>query len=51
MGTPINREPTKCMALEWFTVHELPDDIIEYPEAGLRGYLDDVGKLVEHNWK
>ncbi|MGQ4344108.1 NUDIX hydrolase [Streptomyces sp. SAS_275] len=50
-GTPVNREPTKCMALEWFTVHELPDDIIEYPEAGLRGYLDDVGTLVEHNWK
>ncbi|MET7390485.1 NUDIX domain-containing protein [Streptomyces sp. NPDC005529] len=50
-GTPVNREPTKCMALEWFTVHELPDDIIEYPEAGLRGYLDTAGTLVEHNWK
>ncbi|WP_405914555.1 NUDIX domain-containing protein [Streptomyces sp. NBC_00728] len=50
-GSPVNREPAKCMALEWFTVHDLPEDIIEYPEAGLRGYLDDAGTLVEHNWK
>ncbi|MFE2533842.1 NUDIX domain-containing protein [Streptomyces sp. NPDC059371] len=38
------------LALEWFTVHDLPEDLIEYPEAGLRGYLDDAGTLVEHNW-
>jgi ADP-ribose pyrophosphatase YjhB (NUDIX family) len=50
-GIPVNREPAKCMALEWFTVHDLPEDLIEYPEAGLRGYLDDGGTLVEHNWK
>ncbi|MCX5205806.1 NUDIX domain-containing protein [Streptomyces sp. NBC_00237] len=49
-GDPVNQEPSKCMALEWFTVHELPDDIIEYPEAGLRGYLDNAGQLSEHNW-
>ncbi|MEB3960548.1 NUDIX domain-containing protein [Streptomyces kunmingensis] len=49
-GDPVNREPEKCRALEWFTVHELPDDIIEYPEAGLRGYLDGAAPLVEHNW-
>ncbi|MYW67162.1 NUDIX domain-containing protein [Streptomyces sp. SID8379] len=49
-GDPVNREPAKCQALEWFTVHELPDDIIEYPEAGLRGYLDGTGPLAEHNW-
>ncbi|MEY2245965.1 NUDIX domain-containing protein [Streptomyces sp. BF23-18] len=50
-GNPVNREPAKCMALEWFTVYDLPEDIIEYPEAGLRSYLDDAGTLVEHNWK
>ncbi|MFC9534450.1 NUDIX domain-containing protein [Streptomyces sp. NPDC056975] len=59
-GSPVNREPAKCMALEWFTAHELPDDIIEYPEAGLLGYLgregqvaylNSPGLLVEHDWK
>ncbi|MGW7418051.1 NUDIX domain-containing protein [Streptomyces sp. NPDC054863] len=49
-GDPVNQEPSMCMALEWYTVHELPDDIIEYPEAGLRGYLDNAGHLSEHNW-
>ena len=39
-GRPVNKEPEKCLALEWFTVHELPDDIIEYPAAGLNGYLE-----------
>ncbi|MGW2786328.1 NUDIX domain-containing protein [Streptomyces populi] len=45
IGTPVDREPAKCLALEWSTVHELPQDIIEYPEAGLRGYLDDGRNL------
>nr|WP_253268114.1 hypothetical protein [Streptomyces asoensis] len=30
---------------------ELPDDIIEYPQAGLRGYLDETGPLVGPNWE
>ncbi|MEU2730473.1 NUDIX hydrolase [Streptomyces griseoviridis] len=50
-GQPVNREPEKCLALEWFPVHDLPDDIIEYPKAGLRGYLDDSGPLTEHGWQ
>ncbi|BAC67962.1 MULTISPECIES: NUDIX domain-containing protein [Streptomyces] len=50
-GEPVNREPDKCLALTWFTVHELPDGIIEYPQAGLRGYLDETGPLVAHNWE
>ncbi|CQR61790.1 NUDIX hydrolase [Streptomyces leeuwenhoekii] len=49
-GQPVNKEPEKCLALQWFTVHELPDDIIEYPAAGLLGYLDTTGPLVEHAW-
>ncbi|MGW3949990.1 NUDIX hydrolase [Streptomyces sp. NPDC004752] len=49
-GEAVNREPEKCLALEWFAVHELPDDIIEYPKARLRGYLDDSGPLAEHGW-
>ncbi|MGW0824581.1 NUDIX hydrolase [Streptomyces sp. NPDC002845] len=50
-GQPVNKEPEKCLALEWFTVHDLPDDIIEYPEAGLLGYLSEAGPLVEHGWE
>lgn len=49
-GHPVNREPDKCMALEFFPVHDLPDDLIEYPEAGLRAYLDSTGPLTEHGW-
>ncbi|MFM9446224.1 NUDIX hydrolase [Streptomyces acidiscabies] len=47
-GHPVNREPDKCLALRWFAVDDLPDDIIEYPAAGLRGYLNASGALTEH---
>ncbi|MEV6791222.1 NUDIX domain-containing protein [Streptomyces sp. NPDC051320] len=50
-GEPVNREPAKCLGLEWFSVHELPEDIIEYPKEGLRGYLNDKDQLTEHGWK
>lgn len=50
-GQPVNKEPEKCMALEWFTVHDLPDDIVEYPEAGLNGYLSESSPLVERAWQ
>ncbi|MFS0692784.1 NUDIX hydrolase [Streptomyces nitrosporeus] len=49
-GEPENREPDKCLGLEWFTVHELPEDIIEYPEKGLLGYLGGGGSLTEQGW-
>lgn len=42
-GQPVTKEPEKCLALQWFTVHELPEGIIEYPAAGLLGYLNDSG--------
>lgn len=50
-GEPENREPEKCLALEWFSVHELPEDIIEYPAAGLHGYLSGEQALTEHGWQ
>jgi len=31
-------------------VHDLPDDIIEYPEAGLLGYLNGINRLDENGW-
>lgn len=50
-GEPVNREPEKCLDLRWWSVHELPEDIIEYPAAGLRGYLDGAQALTEHGWR
>lgn len=49
-GEPVNREPEKCLDLRWWSVHELPEDIIEYPAAGLLGYLGGTGALTEHGW-
>ncbi|MEU3461928.1 NUDIX domain-containing protein [Streptomyces sp. NPDC006733] len=49
-GDPVNREPTKCLRLEWFSVHDLPEDVIEYPKEGLMGYLKGGGSLTEHGW-
>ncbi|MEU6245687.1 NUDIX domain-containing protein [Streptomyces sp. NPDC047024] len=50
-GNPENKEPEKCLALQWFTDHDLPGNIIAYPEAGLRGYLAHNPLLSEHNWQ
>ncbi|MEU6765546.1 DNA mismatch repair protein MutT [Streptomyces sp. NPDC046853] len=49
-GEPVNREPTKCLGLQRFSVHDLPDDIIEYPKEGLLGYLHEHGGLTQHGW-
>jgi 8-oxo-dGTP diphosphatase len=49
-GEPVNREPAKCLALQWFAVHDVPEDFIEYPQAGLRGYLGTTGLLTENGW-
>ncbi|MFJ2895828.1 NUDIX domain-containing protein [Streptomyces sp. NPDC087218] len=51
IGEPFNREPDKCLAVEWHTVHDLPEDIIEYPKAGLLACLGGAdGALTEHGW-
>jgi 8-oxo-dGTP pyrophosphatase MutT (NUDIX family) len=47
VGEPVNREPDKCYpdkcyAVGWFHRDRLPDDVIPYPLAGIRGYLDGV---------
>lgn len=49
-GHPVNREPDKCLDLRWFAEHDLPDDLIEYPAAGLRGSLTRPGGVSFHNW-
>ena len=42
LGEPVNREPDKCSAVEWFHRDALPKDVIPYPLAGIRAYLDGV---------
>ncbi|MFE7133569.1 NUDIX domain-containing protein [Streptomyces sp. NPDC057638] len=50
-GEPVNTEPEKCLGLRWFEVDELAGvDLIEYPGAGLLGYLRQGGALIEHDW-
>ena len=39
-GEPVNREPDKCSAVEWFRLDALPENVIAYPLAGIRGYRD-----------
>jgi 8-oxo-dGTP diphosphatase len=34
-GEPINREPEKCSAIRWFAFDDLPDQLIDYPAAGI----------------
>lgn len=42
VGEPVNREPDKCHALDWFPLDQLPDAIIDYPAAGIRAYRDGI---------
>ncbi|MFH8407624.1 NUDIX domain-containing protein [Streptomyces sp. NPDC018019] len=49
-GEPVNREPDKCLDLRWFDVHDLPEDFIEYPAAGLYGYLKEAESPTFHGW-
>ncbi|MCX0269605.1 NUDIX domain-containing protein [Nocardia zapadnayensis] len=41
LGEPTNQEPDKCSDVRWFPVDRLPDNLIAYPAAGIRTYLDD----------
>lgn len=41
-GEPTNREPEKCSALRWFRLTELPDQLIDYPAAGIHAYLANL---------
>ncbi|MFJ5779270.1 NUDIX domain-containing protein [Streptomyces sp. NPDC093094] len=50
-GTPRNKEPEKCLTLQWFADHDLPEDIIEYPRAGLYGSLNPSSPLTLHGWQ
>lgn len=42
IGQPGNREPEKCFTVGWFALNALPDEIIDYPAAGIDAYRDGV---------
>lgn len=39
LGEPSNREPDKCRTVGWFELTALPARMIDYPAAGIDGYL------------
>ncbi|NML55157.1 NUDIX domain-containing protein [Streptomyces sp. R302] len=49
-GEPENLEPEKCLALRWFADHDLPEELIPYPAAGIHGLLGDRDGVTFHNW-
>ncbi|WP_433602584.1 NUDIX domain-containing protein [Nocardia sp. CA-135953] len=50
-GEPDNREPDKCAAVQWFSIDQLPHDVIEYPAVGIRAYIDgESASFSEQGW-
>lgn len=42
IGEPTNREPDKCSAVRWFSLDGLPEQLIDYPAAGIDAYRRGV---------
>lgn len=40
LGDPVNREPEKCSAVRWFSLDDLPANLIAYPAAGINAYIN-----------
>ena len=39
-GSVNNREPDKCGGLEWFALHELPENMVEYVRVALERFRE-----------
>lgn len=48
-GEPFNREPDKCYAVQWFTLNELPADLIEYSALGIAA-VNSASPYSEFGW-
>lgn len=49
IGAPTNREPEKCSAVRWFPLDNLPEEIIDYPAAGIHSYRTGTAFSI-HGW-
>jgi 8-oxo-dGTP diphosphatase len=49
VGEPTNREPDKCSTVSWFPLDELPDQLIDYPAAGIHAYRSGIPFSI-HGW-
>jgi 8-oxo-dGTP diphosphatase len=41
-GNIINNEPSKCDDLSWFSIHELPVNMVDYVNYAINNYLNNV---------
>jgi 8-oxo-dGTP diphosphatase len=48
-GEPINKEPNKCDGLDWFSLDQLPPNIIPYIKQALEFYQKGV-PYSEYGW-
>ncbi len=51
-GEPTNKEPDKCLALQWVSFEELHSmDIIEYSATGIQAFLSGAtASYTEYGW-
>ncbi len=49
LGEPMNREPNKCNELAWFSLNNLPTNIIPYVSSALQNYQAGV-HYSEFDW-
>ena len=50
VGEPINTEPQKCDDLRWFSLTELPSNLVPYVSCGIQNSLQEK-PFVEFGWK
>lgn len=41
-GNIINNEPGKCDDLSWFSIYDLPENMVDYVKSAIHNYLDNV---------
>jgi 8-oxo-dGTP diphosphatase len=49
-GTPVNKEPEKCAALEYFSLHNLPSNTLEHISVALKA-IDNGIFYSEFGWE